>query len=113
MIVWVLEKNQSVVGIGTVGFNICDMPWDPEKLEEDKKFIISVLNGIRNRMGWETIDYSPNQEMLKSCIDKFESLVLKMTKNDINIQAINDWLNESTSDDLGFQSVIYTRFYYP
>ncbi|MDE6728657.1 MAG: hypothetical protein K2J80_12080, partial [Oscillospiraceae bacterium] len=31
LIVWLAEKDQSVVGIGTVGFDIREMPWNTER----------------------------------------------------------------------------------
>jgi len=61
LIVWVLEKNQSAVGIGTVGFEICDMPWEVDYFEDNRKFILSVLESMKSRLGWETLDYSPKQ----------------------------------------------------
>lgn len=99
LIVWVLEKNQSVVGTGTVSFEICDMPWDFEKFEESKKFLGSVLRGMRNKIGWETLGYIPNEDILYPFIDAFEKLLLKMTPDDINIEEVNAWIEESSHND--------------
>jgi len=99
LIVWVLEKNQSAVGIGTVGFEICDMPWELDCFEENRKFIVSVLAGIKSRLGWEVLDYTINEELLFPCIKQFENLLLQMTTKDINLTDIKRWLEELSDND--------------
>lgn len=47
LIVWVLEKNQSFLGIGNVDFEICDMPWNSHTFDNDKIFIFSALNSMK------------------------------------------------------------------
>jgi len=98
LIVWVLEKNQSAVGIGTVGFEICDMPWEVDYFEDNRKFIMSVLKCMKSRLGWETLDYSINEELLFPCIEQFKNLLLQMTSEDINLIEVKCWLEEFFAD---------------
>ena len=51
LMVFLAEKNQSVVGIGNVGFNIVDMPWDRRSFHEDKAFMLRVIEGAKNKLG--------------------------------------------------------------
>ena len=99
LIVWVLEKDQSAVGIGTVGFEICDMPWELDCFEDNRKFIISVLEGMKSRLGWETLNYLVNEELLFPRIEQFKNLLLKMTAKDINLAEIKWWLEEPSDND--------------
>lgn len=99
LIVWVLEKNQSIFGMGTVGFEICDMPWGLESFEENKAFILSVLGAMKNKLGWELLEYSPNEEMLFPCVAQFEKLLSKMESADIHFEEIDGWVKEASSDD--------------
>lgn len=39
LIVWLAEKDQSAVGMGTVGFSVLDMPWDRNTFEQDRSFL--------------------------------------------------------------------------
>jgi len=91
LIVWVLEKNQTFVGIGTVGLRICDMPWKDETFSNDKTFILSVLDDIKKKTGWETLGYNPSEKHIFYCVDYFKNLLNKMTVEDINHDAIVKW----------------------
>lgn len=82
LMVYLSEKDQ-IVGRGCVGFDIVEMPWVKETFEEDKKFIIEVINEARNRIGWEKLDYNPNEEFVSYYLDMFENLINRMTVSDI------------------------------
>ncbi|MDE6133158.1 MAG: hypothetical protein K2G04_07290 [Oscillospiraceae bacterium] len=99
MIVYLSEKDQKIIGIGCVGFDIVKMPWDKETFEEDKRFIISVINGSKNKIGWEKLDYAPNEAHILRCLDTFENLINKMTADNISENYLNDWLSEADEND--------------
>lgn len=99
LIVWLLEKNQSVVGTGTVGFDICDMPWNIENFKQNKEFLLSVAAGVKDRLGWETLGYEPNEALLLPCIVQFEMLIHQMNVDQIDQQAGTDWLAAADDDD--------------
>ena len=40
LIVWLSEKDQSKAGAGTIGFDICEMPWNAKTFVENKQFLI-------------------------------------------------------------------------
>jgi hypothetical protein len=44
LIVFVLEKDQSAVGIGTVGFDIGNMPWDYDNIGEINEWLILYID---------------------------------------------------------------------
>lgn len=98
LMVYLSEKDQ-IIGRGCVGFDIVEMPWDKETFEEDKKFIIQVINGARNKNGWERLDYSPNEEFVSYYLDTFENLINRMTVDDIREDSLEYWLSESEGDD--------------
>lgn len=98
LMVYLSEKDQ-IIGRGCVGFDIAEMPWDKETFIEDKKFIIQVINGARNRTGWEKLDYSPNEEFVSYHLNVFENLVNRMTVDDIKENALNHWLSKSEGND--------------
>ena len=43
LIVWFAEKDQSRVGMGTVGFDIREMPWNIERFEESRLFMLNTV----------------------------------------------------------------------
>jgi hypothetical protein len=99
LVVYVLEKNQAVFGIGMIDFDAGSLPWDTQNFEQDKQFILSVLDGIKKKLGWEKLKYEPNEEMLFTSVDEFEKMIQFMDKNDINIDEINRWLKAVQADN--------------
>ncbi len=93
------EKNQTFCGIGTVGFNIVDMPWERDSFDEDKSFLLAVIEGARNKLGWETMDAQPNEEPVFDALDVFEKLVQRMEKADIREEALAGWLSRAEEND--------------
>ena len=61
-----------------------------ETFEEDKKFIIQLINGARNKTDWERLDYSPNEEFVSYYLDTFENMIKRMTVDDIRENSLNN-----------------------
>lgn len=98
LLVWLAEKDQ-IVSRGNSGFDIIDMPWDPDTFDEDKAFLISVINAALEHKNWELLDYSPNSEIIDSYLEQFKALVTAVTPQIINKAALHDWLSDKDNDD--------------
>lgn len=92
LIVWLAERDQSKRGGGTVGFDIGEMPWNPENFSESKTFMLNVIRFAEQRLGWETLDYTPNKEMIFPALKKFYKMVSEFTVNDILPGGLQEWL---------------------
>lgn len=99
LIIWLLEKDQSICGMGTVGFDLCEMPWCREKFRKQQDFILRVLDGIEQKLGWETLEYLPNESIAFNAISKLRQLVLTMVEKDVKAQERQEWLNSSKDDE--------------
>ena len=99
LIVRFAEKDQSKVGMGAVGFDIGEMPWNTEKFAENKSFLLNVITGAEYRLGWETLDYSPNEELLFPVLKKFSELISELSAEDIVSGSLEEWLNAAGNDD--------------
>jgi len=91
LLVWILEKDQSKCGIGTVGFSISEMPWIKENFECQQTFMLEVTMGVKEKLGWETLDYTPNEERIFPLIDTFYDMIKELTKDDIDEEEIEEW----------------------
>lgn len=90
--VWLAEKDQSVVGGGTVGFAIAEMPWTRDGFAEEKQFLLDAVAAARDRTGWQVLDYEP-AEMIFECLDKFRALVEAFDHSEINAANYAEWKN--------------------
>lgn len=97
--VFLAEKNQNVCGIGSVGFDIVDMPWDRNSFDEDKLFLLKVIDAAGQKLGWETLGYEPNEEFVTEYLDKFRKLIERMTAEDIIEGSLTGWLSGAGEND--------------
>ncbi len=47
IIIWLAQRDQSVVGIGTVGFDIDEMPWTVDSFEREKEFVLYTISAAK------------------------------------------------------------------
>lgn len=99
MIVWLLEKDQNVVGLGTVGFCVVDMPWTAGDFEDQWLFMLKVLEGVRNQLGWNRLSYSPNIEFVAFCITRLEAMFRKITIDMIDEENTKEWRTTAEPND--------------
>ena len=70
------------------------MPWNTQTFQQDKAFLIKTALEVKNKLMWEYLDYTPNEEMLFYCIDKFIELVSNMNTTYIQTEILQQWLAE-------------------
>ncbi|MHC1686077.1 MAG: hypothetical protein AB6733_24635 [Clostridiaceae bacterium] len=99
LIVWLMEKDQSKVGIGTVGFSLSEMPWTKDKFDYEKTFLLNVIGSVKKKLGWDTLDYNPSEEIIFPIIDKFYEMVELFSSKDIDEEAIKEWLEASDNTE--------------
>ena len=99
IMVFLAEKNQYICGIGTVDFDIDEMPWDKTSFDEDKAFMLRVIYGAKQKLGWETLSYEPDEVYLFKCLNTFQKLIERMTIDDIIELSLTEWLADSNEND--------------
>ena len=98
LLVWLAEKDQ-IVSRGNSDFDIINMPWEPDTFDDDKTFLISVINAALEHKNWELLEYSPNNEIIDSHLEQFKTLVTAVTPQIVNETALQDWLSDKDNDD--------------
>lgn len=43
LIVWIMEKDQSKVGIGSIGISMSEMSWTKDDFENEKSFLLDDI----------------------------------------------------------------------
>ena len=98
LIVWLAEKDQSAVGMGTVGFSVLDMPWDRNTLEQNRSFLRRTVEQAKLRRGWELLDYQPSEELLLPSLEKFLFLIAQLKQAGIQPDCLEAWLAEAAEN---------------
>lgn len=99
MIIWLAQRDQSVVGIGTVGFDIDEMPWTTDFFEREKSFILDTISNAADGLGWEKLNYEPRQDWVVNCLNQFGSMVKVFNKKDVVMDNYREWTEIEEGDD--------------
>lgn len=78
--IWLASRDQAVVGIGTVGFDLRDMPWSVAHFEAEKGFLLRVIDAAKAKHLWERLDYEPREVWTLASLQKFRELIEDFTE---------------------------------
>ncbi len=95
LIVWISEHDDTVRGRGCNEFDISEIPWDFDNFEKERGFIINVIDGVKNKLGWETLDYKPNESLVFTYLDTFKRLLMNFKSEYIDKKAYHSWKEEN------------------
>jgi hypothetical protein len=92
LITWLAEKDQSVFGLGIVGFDIDDIAWDKNRFEEQKTFLLRTVDLAMERHRWNLLDYDPPYAI--EYLKKFRTLVEDYREEFVEIGKEWDWYSK-------------------
>jgi hypothetical protein len=67
---WFASHDQGVLGLGTVDFDMSELPWSSDTFAVDRGFVLQVIHAAK-RTGWERLGYEPREEWMQHCLDQF------------------------------------------
>jgi hypothetical protein len=73
--VWLASHDQSIFGVGVVGFDISGLPWSRATFAEDRAFVLEILAAVRGKTGWERLDYPPREDLNSECTDALGRMI--------------------------------------
>lgn len=97
LIVWLAEKDQNIIGMGTVSFDIRELPWKAEYFDNNKQFMLKVIEAAKNRTDWNKLGYQPNEEQIFEVLDKFANLISFIKIEDINQSTVQEGSDDYVS----------------
>lgn len=99
LIIWLAQRDQSVVGIGTVGFDIDEMPWTIDSFSSEKDFMLQTISHATNGLGWEKLGYKPRQDRVVHCLKQFGLMITAFHHEDVNLDNYIEWAEVEEGDD--------------
>ncbi|MDK4716277.1 hypothetical protein [Rhizobium sp. CNPSo 4039] len=84
---WIASRDQAVLGLGAVGFDIAEMPWHVATFAEDRNFLIRAITAAESKVGWEKLGYEPKEDWLMPCLTRLRTLVSVFGSHDIRASA--------------------------
>lgn len=86
LILWIAEGDQSRRGMGTVGFDLSELPWSLEEKEfiEEKAFLLKAIEAAQKELGWERIGVRTKPDDLRGDLEQIRMLILNLTIEDFS-----------------------------
>jgi hypothetical protein len=89
---WFASRNQTVLGIGTIGFDLSQIPWS-EDFRREKEFLIGAIDDARSKRLWRKLGYEPRSDSVLSALSQFRKMVDVFQKVDVDPASLMNWRN--------------------
>ncbi|MGF9697904.1 hypothetical protein [Paenibacillus sp. MABNR03] len=99
MTIWLAQQDQSIVGIGTVGFDIDEMPWTVDTFDDEKDFMLRMIAHAIAESAWEKLSYEPRKEAVIYCLEQFRIMIQAFMKQHVNLSNYLEWSEIEEDDD--------------
>jgi len=78
LVYWLAQHDQSRSGLGCVGFDIGDLGWIATELDEQKRFVLRMIDATLARAGWDRLPFSPGEDRLRPALERLRELVVEV-----------------------------------
>ncbi|WGU96387.1 hypothetical protein QJQ58_09190 [Paenibacillus dendritiformis] len=99
-VIWLAQRDQNIVGRGTVGFHVEEMPWKKDDFHEMKNFLLRTIQGAMNKTNWHVLDYEPSEEWCRNTLEHFFNMVQLFDEIHVDAQYYADWITLDEDDDV-------------
>lgn len=89
---WLAGCDQALFGLGAVGFDVCDLPWDPLYFPSQRDFLLAATTDAMTGERWrDLLDLDDTwQQFVLDALGRFRQLVEHLTQRDLPLQPRQD-----------------------
>lgn len=114
IMIWFGEHDWDIMGIGMLGFDISEIIWNKQEFDNQKKFILDVIDSIFQKTNWKYLSYSPNEDFLFSKLVEFRKMIQlfksEMIEQNIQDYETSDFTGETNKYDKCLKHKIYKHY---
>ena len=90
--IWIVSRDQGILGMGTVGFDLEEMPWSNNEaiFNQQKAFMLKVIQRVRLGLDLHLLSYEP--QFLGTHIETFKILVESFLFSHVNPDITLTWM---------------------
>ena len=98
-LIWLAERDQNVIGLGIVGFNVAELGWIKNEFELQKSFIVNSIELSLDNKEWKNLPYNPSEEIIQNKLTETLNIFKALKSEDITTKE-RTWYNEPNEFDL-------------
>jgi hypothetical protein len=99
LMVWFASRDQALSGMGTVGFDLNEVPWTVEQFEAEKRFLLAVICRAQSMQDWGRLGYEPRADWALARLEKLAQMIRHFPMTCINPQIALDHQAEWRQDE--------------
>ncbi len=80
--------------MGTVGFDIVEMPWTRAFFDTDKAFLLRTIEHAKTYDNWDILNYEPSKAHLLYALEGLEKLVKRLSVDKVDEQNYLEWAED-------------------
>lgn len=89
--IWLAEHDQSIIGLGVVGFDISEIGWSRENFPAQQQFTVSTIDLAMKRHRWKLLNYEPRLDVTLENLEIFKTLVELYRSEHIKSEDVREW----------------------
>lgn len=89
LVMWFATRDQSIVGGGTVGFDLGHFAWTEADFPRQKRFVLSMIDLALRRHGWDRLGYQPPH--VEDSLLRLRTLVSRFEREHIGAGPPKSW----------------------
>jgi hypothetical protein len=90
LIVWFASRDQALSGLGTVGFDLNEIPWTVEQFEAEMHFLLAVIRRAQSMQDWGRLCYELREDWALARLEKLAQMISHFPVTCINPQIALD-----------------------
>ena len=98
LVVWLASHDQSIYGLGAVGFDLSELPWTTEQFEVEKQFLLRVITSCKTKEYWHLFDYDSHGDVVVRWIipwlETLEQMIERLRREAVHPAATLEWWQE-------------------
>ncbi len=92
---WIAACDQSVLGVGTVGFDVTELPWSIHRLDAEKDFWLRAIAGATKGEITRRLHYPPDQERVARALRELTGLIHVLQPEDVRTSSTPPLLDDA------------------
>ena len=94
LIIFISLNDQEIKGQGCVGFDISDLGWEIDHFEDQKRFLLKVIDSALKKTNWKILNYKPEEENTFSNLRRLKELIIEYSKKLVKQRDFLEWNKE-------------------
>ncbi|WP_146652618.1 hypothetical protein [Labilithrix luteola] len=89
---FLIQHDASRVGLGTAGLEVSEFGWTHEDFENEKRFILAVVDAALAKSNWELLGFEPRPESILPALERLRAMIIAFPMSAIPRESEDAWI---------------------